>query len=163
MSIVVADAAPVIFLGKLDQLALIRSVFPGPTLLPEAVRRELEQESIPPEELHRIRTFLSTCRVEPVPHPLFPSRALSVADRAVLTLAAKQKQAVVLSDDALVRRVARAEGMAVSGTLGILIRARRAGRLTHHKARQQLDDLIARHRFRISVELYQEALRQLAP
>jgi predicted nucleic acid-binding protein len=162
MNIVVADAAPIIFLAKLDQLALLRAVFPGPTLLPEVVQQELEQDTIPPEEQHRLRAFIGTCRVEPVPRPLFPSRALSVADRSVLTLAAKQKQAVVLSDDALVRRIAQAEGLAVSGTLGILIRARRAGLLSHSKAVHYLNDLIARHRFRISVELYQEALRQLA-
>ena len=162
MSIVVADAAPIIFLAKLDQLDLIHQVFPGTTLLPEAVRQELAQDSIFPDEQHRIRTFLDTCRIEPVRHPLFLSRALSMADRCVLTLAAKQKNAVILSDDALVRRIARAEGFALSGTIGLLIRSHRAGLLSHTKTIQLLEDLISRHNFRISVDLYQETLRQIA-
>ncbi len=161
MNIVVADAAPIIFLAKLDHLALIRQVFPGTPLLPENVRHELEWDAIPPDEQHRIRNFLEGCRIEPVRHPLFPSRALSLADRSVLTLAAKQKHAMLLSDDALVRRIAKAEGIAISGTLGILIRSRRAGLLAQAKTIQMLDDLISRHKFRISVELYQEAIRQI--
>lgn len=161
MSIVVADAAPIIFLAKLDQLHLIRNVFPGTPLLPEAVQRELERDDIPHDEQRRIQYFIETCRIEKVRHPLFPSRALSLADRCVLTLAAKQKHAVILSDDALVRRIAQTEGMLVSGTLGILIRSRRAGILSQAQTIHALEDLIARHKFRISVELYQEAVRQM--
>ena len=69
---------------------------------------------------------------------------------------------IVVSDDALVRRIAKAEGFALSGTLGILIRSRRAGLLSHAATVRALEDLVAHHRFRISVELYQEALQQIA-
>ncbi len=161
MSVLVADACPVIFLAKLDRLALVVALFPGTVLIPEAVSLELQRESIPQPEQQRIREFLKECRIVAVPDPRFQSGALSLADRCVLTLAAKHGKSVVLTDDALVRRIAVAEGLAVAGTLGVLIRAARANLITKGAARVELDDLVAHHQFRISVQLYQEALRQL--
>jgi hypothetical protein len=158
---IVTDACPVIFLAKLNRLTLLAALFPGAVLVPEAVRLELERESIPQPERERLRKFLAGCHVVDVRSPQFPSGALSLADRCVLTLAKRHARSVILTDDALVRRVAVAEGLAVTGTLGLLIRARRAGQITRTAARQALDDLVSRHRFHISVELYQEALRQL--
>lgn len=76
-------------------------------------------------------------------------------------VAGKHGKSVVLTDDALVRRMAVAEGSSVAGTLGVLIRAVRASMITKAAAREALDDLVAHHQFRISVQLYQEALRQL--
>jgi predicted nucleic acid-binding protein len=162
MMTVVADAAPIIFLAKLDRLALIRAVFPGVTMVPDSVSRELLQAAIPPAEAVAIRNFLATCRVLSVPHPAFPSQTLSLADRSVLTLASRQKRALVLTDDALVRRVARSAAIPVAGTLGVLLRAQRARRISSAQAQAALDDLVARHNFHISIALYQEATRQLA-
>ncbi len=161
MSIVVADACPIIFLAKLNRLALLAALFPGTVLIPETVRLEVETESIPQPERERIREFLKGCQIVAVRNPQFRSAALSLADRCVLTLAGKHAKSVVLTDDALVRRVAVAEGLSVAGTLGVLIRARHAELLTKTSARHAIDELIARHLFRISIELYQEALRQL--
>ena len=161
MTIVVADACPVIFLAKLDQLELVRAMFPGTILIPEAVHLELVQESIPLSELRRLQEFLKKCQIEAVRNPQYLSTSLSLADRCVLTLAEKHQGAIILTDDGLVRRIARSEGFAVAGTLGILIRARRAGIISKTVARQALNDLVARHRFRISIELYQEVLRNL--
>jgi len=162
MTVVVADTCPVIFLAKLSRLALIQGVFPGSILLPEAVRQELDQENTPLVELRRIRAFLRGCRVEAVRNPQFPTSVLSLADRCVLTLAGNHQECVILTDDGLLRRVAEAERFRVAGTLGVLIRARRAGLVARPETVRALEELVGQHRFRISVELYQEALRQIA-
>ena len=161
MNTIVADACPVIFLAKLNQLELVRGVFPGKILLPDAVARELEQENIPLAEQRRIRGFLKKCQIETVRSPQYASTSLSLADRCVLTLAGKHRDAIILTDDGLVRRIARSEGFTVAGTLGVLIRARRAGLIAKSIARQALNDLIARHQFRISIELFQDVLRYI--
>lgn len=163
MNVVAADACPLIFLAKLDRLDLVRGVLSPTVWIPEAVHRELLAGSIPAPDHHRIVAFLRGCRIVPVPRPGYPSRSLALADRCLLALAARHPGTILLADDALVRRIAESEGRRVAGTLGVLIRAVRKGLLTRTAARENLDDLIANHRFRISVELYQEALRHLRP
>ena len=93
--------------------------------------------------------------------PQYESTSLSLADRCVLTLAERHRNAIILTDDGLVRRVARSEGFTVAGTLGILIRARRAGLIAKTVASQGLNDMVARHQFRISIELFQDVLRYI--
>ncbi len=159
--IVVADACPVIFLAKLDRLALIKGVFPGTILVPETIRRELVQVVIPIHERRRIEAFLSQCRIETVRTRRFTASSLSLADRHVLALAEKHPRSLILTDDALVRRIALAEGRAVAGTLGLLIRAAAAKIMTKQEALLALEALVADHQLRVSVDLYQEALRQL--
>jgi len=161
MKVVVADACPVIFLAKLDQLALIRNVLPGMVLLPKSVGYELTQDTIPLNEQQRIREFLKHCRIETVQSPRFPASALSLADRHVLTLAKKHHQSLILTDDSLVRRIASAEGIPVAGTLGIMIRAARAKIISPEKAVKAINELISEHQLRISVDLYQETIRQI--
>jgi predicted nucleic acid-binding protein len=159
MSVLVADASPLIFLAKLDLLGLLGAVFPGPVLVPESVRDELSAPQVPPVELRRLRQFLGLSQVVRVDTAESVSAALSQADRDVLALASRERPAVVLTDDSLVRRVALAEGLRVAGTLGVLIRARTMVILSSAEAQQALDELVGRHGFRISVALYQESRR----
>jgi predicted nucleic acid-binding protein len=160
VNVVVADACPVIFLAKLDRLGLIRNVFPGTILLPESVWHELTRDVIPHHEQARIREFVKSCRIENVIAAPFPAAALSLADRQVLTLAKKHRNSTILTDDRLVRQIALAEAIPVAGTLGILIRSVRAGGISPAKALQAVEKLITEHQLRISVDLYQETLRQ---
>lgn len=159
--IVVADACPVIFLAKLNRLELVPEVFPGSVIMPETVRRELVQTTIPLHERTRIEAFIHHCRVETVPCSGSGASALSLTDRYVLALATKHPQSRVLTDDGLVRRVALAEGRPVTGTLGLIIRAARAGVMNRPAAIQAVEELVTDHQLRISVALYQEAMRQL--
>jgi predicted nucleic acid-binding protein len=161
MSVLVADASPLIFLAKLDLLRLLDGVFPGPVLIPQSVRHELSSPQVPPAEVRRLRRFLRDCQAVRVADAEFASAALSRADREVLALACRKRPTAVLTDDALVRRVALAEGLRVAGTLGVLIRARTMGLISPADALQALDELVGRHGFRISVALYQEARRRL--
>ena len=161
MTVVVADACPVILLAKLDRLSLIREVFPGSILVPTSVRRELLHDAILSEELRRIQAFLKHCRVEAVRISSHSASALSLADRHVLSLAKRHPQSLVLTDDRLVRRVALAEGLTVAGTLGVIIRASRSRILTQTEALQAVDKLVTQHQLRISVSLYQEAIGQI--
>jgi uncharacterized protein len=159
--IVVADACPIVFLAKLDRLALVQAVFPGTVMIPETVRDELVRETIPAHERQRIGAFLKHCRVEAVENPRVGASALSLADCHVLALARKHPKARLVSDDGLVRRIALAEGLTVTGTLGLIIRAARAGIMTRSEALHAVDALVRDHQLRISVDLYQDAVRQL--
>lgn len=161
MNTVVADACPVIFLAKLNRLTLIDAIFPGTIILPEGVRKELACASIPPDERRHIDEFLKHCRVETVQGQRFSASALSAADRQVLSLADRHPRSILVTDDSLMRRIARARGQAVAGTLGLIVRAERAGLMTKQEALGCVDELVTKHRLRIVVDLYQETLRQI--
>jgi predicted nucleic acid-binding protein len=76
-------------------------------------------------------------------------------------LASEHPRALILTDDSLVRRIALAEGRRVAGTLGLIIRAADAGLISKNDGRLALDALVGEHKLRVSVDLYQEALRRI--
>lgn len=79
----VADASPLIFLGKVRRLALIDRVLGGDVVVPQQVR---DAES---DELHR---FLAAVRMERVDSPRVFAAGMSRADNAAMTLAVRLKR-----------------------------------------------------------------------
>ena len=69
---------------------------------------------------------------------------LDVGEMEVLLLAREQQPAWVLIDERQARRVARALGLPVKGTLGILLAAVLAGRLSREEALHALPRLTER-------------------
>lgn len=159
--IIVADASPLIFLGKIGQLGLIRRLFPGTVLVPKSVRDEILAEPIAPAEEQVLAAFLKTCSVERVLKPKFHASGLSVPDNEALTMAVRHRASFLLSDDRLLRQMAVVEGIRPMGTLGILLRSMDKGMLTRGEARQLLEILIQQHRFRISIEVYDATLQRM--
>ena len=159
--IVVADAAPLIFLAKLDQLKLIPQLFGKNILIPSLVANEVLRPPLPPGEELRLQRFLDSTTVIPVKKSRKKSLSLSPADLAVYQLALDQKANVVLSDDKLLRSLLTAEGLSPMGTLGILIHATKNKLLTKPAARSCIDDLVGQHNLRIGIELYEYILESL--
>lgn len=156
--IVVADATPLIFLSKINQLVLIPMFCDGEILVPSKVRHEILGRGIPPDEERLLAAFLSKCKVVDVKKPDLFAKALSFADNCVLTLACNAKTDIIVADDRLLRKVAIMEGIHVIGTLGILIWATQKQLLSSKKAHNLLNDLVEEHSFRISTAVYEVAL-----
>lgn len=152
--ILVADASPLIFLGKIQRLALLEELFAGEILLPSLIREEVLRPPLPPGEETELRAFLETCTAERVAPSQSPSAALSAADNAVFTLAKRVGADRVLADDRLLREVIRTEGIRPMGTLGVLLHARRQGLLSKAQALRDLEQLVQHHAFRIGIEVY---------
>jgi predicted nucleic acid-binding protein len=127
---VVVNSTPIIALALVGQLDLLRLLY-GEVVIPEAVRAEVlhgARRRIGAAELQRadwIRTV-----------PLRDARRadlLSDLDRGeaeVLALAQELEAALVVIDERLGRRHARRLGLPLTGSLGILLRAKAAGHLT---------------------------------
>ena len=83
---------------------------------------------------------------------------LDAGEAEAIALAQEVKADVVLLDERDARRVAMRLGLNVLGTVGLLIEAKRAGRLS--SVREQLDALQNQAKFRLSRRLYERALRE---
>lgn len=159
--IVVADASPIIFLGKIRCLQLLHELFGRDIRLPGAVRDELLPPDIDPAERGVLEEFLSACRVEAVPRPRRFARAMSRADNRALTLAIRCRADRLLCDESATRLMAEAEGIRPVGTLGVLLTALRRDILTPAKTRDHVDTLVRDHGFRIGVDLYQAVIAKI--
>jgi predicted nucleic acid-binding protein len=153
--ILVADAAPFIFLAKINQLPLLTELFAAEILVPAVVRKEVLDPKVPPDEERLLTNFLSSCKLVAMHKPTIYAKALSFADNCILTLAVKKRADMILSDDRLLRRTAALEGFRVIGTIGVLIHAAKTRLATQDKSAELLDELVEQHNFRISTRVYE--------
>jgi len=125
--IVVSDAGPLIALAKVDQLGLLQQLF-DEACIPLAVYRELFAK-LGPESIRLEDALQSFLQVAPSP-TLSPAVAkatsrLHPGEREAIALAFERK-ALLLADDQMGRNAARWLGLAVTGVVGVLLRAKEA-------------------------------------
>ncbi|MHC4884994.1 MAG: DUF3368 domain-containing protein [Planctomycetota bacterium] len=158
--LIVADACPLIFLARLNHLSLLTSLFRQITV-PHCIMDEVLAPGGVGSEQIRLRSFLGSCQILDAPEEIFPSKALSVADNRLLSLCCRHKADLLLTDDALVRRIATQEGIRPLGTLGVLLQSAERRLISVRKTRCLVNALIEEHGFRISIEVYETVLRRL--
>jgi predicted nucleic acid-binding protein len=120
--IVVADASPLIGLAQIGYLELLASLY-GEVQIPSAVHKEIVDSPEFPGNLPRwlqVRAAGDVQLVATLQADLDPGEAEAVA-------LAIELQGLLLVDELDARRVARARGVSVVGTLGVLIRAKQSG------------------------------------
>lgn len=122
--IVVSDAGPLIALGRLDLIGLLGALF-AEVLVPEVVIRECLARPDNRDAL-RIRQALDQARLVACATPPGTLAGLDAGESAAI-LHAKALGAAVLLDELAGRQRALAMGLRVTGTLGVLVRARQRG------------------------------------
>ncbi|OGQ23118.1 MAG: hypothetical protein A2138_04095 [Deltaproteobacteria bacterium RBG_16_71_12] len=126
--VVVSDATPLIALSSVGQLQLLEKLF-GRVLVPLAVWQEVVLEGGPGAPGAREVAQASWLERTQAP-ALEPSLAkLGRGEAEAIALARTLPDALLLVDDAPARRRARALGVPLMGTLGVLRRAKVAGHL----------------------------------
>ncbi len=156
--IVVADSSPLIFLAKVERLGLLKSLYGDRIAIPAQVKMELTRPKIESDDAYALARFIDEISVVPVPRPKKFGAALSVADNATLTLAVRKGAERLLVDERLMRRIASAKGIPVTGTIGILYAASRGGILSREEAAGDLRRLVRSCGLRISVAVYDAAM-----
>src|SRR5437868_1303185 len=155
MPAVVSDTSVINYLAAIGQTELLRIQF-GKIFVPPAVWKELHAASRLPGAAAADLAQQSGWLVVQGPKPsllLSQLRAdLDVGEAEAIALACELKPAIVLLDEADGRAEAERLGLSIIGTAGILAGARQAGRLK--KIKPLLDNLMHKHRFRFSEELY---------
>ena len=124
--VVVADAGPLIALGRLDGLALLPGLF-DQVQVPHVVLAECGAR---PEliDAQRIASAVDRKWLQPCDAPDIEATGLQAGERAAIGRALAIG-AALLADDRAARRHAARRGLAVTGTLGVLVLAKRAGLL----------------------------------
>ncbi len=145
----ICDTAPIQYLYQIGLLDLLPNLF-GRVTVPDAVVSELAEGrdiGVPlpdPLELSWVDV-----RSVSVPSVLRLVQDLGPGEREVLALALEQKGARVLTDDRLARNVAQGLHIPLTGTLGVLLRAKAAG---HLEAVKPLIERLESLRFRLDAQ-----------
>ena len=158
---VICEASPLIFLAKLDALALLQALLPGRWVVLQCVVDEVLGSRAGPLEAERLRRWLAGMEVIDFEGSLCPSRALSRSDQSSLAWAVQNNADWLIADDRLLRRFAREHHLSVLGFCGVLIQCVDHQLLDARMARKMIDQAVERHGLMISVAVYRRILEAL--
>ena len=162
--IVVSDTTPLISLMKASRLELLATLF-HEALIPEAVFSELTANPRFQAEADQIRKapYIKVVSVseQKAVDILRRSSGLDLGESEAIVFADDQKADVLLMDEAKGRKVAKAMGLYIMGTVGVLLFAFEKNVLTDSEVKKALEQLQQADR-RIGDELIQYALRKLS-
>ncbi|HUG90925.1 MAG TPA: hypothetical protein VML55_08835, partial [Planctomycetaceae bacterium] len=125
---VIVNASPLQYLHQIQQLDLLRAMY-GRVIVPQGVRREIAIGVARGVDLPALDSLAWVATEIPDPHVLagVPS-ALGTGEREVIALALERGGLAVL-DDRAARVSAAMLGVVLTGTLGILVKAKLSGLL----------------------------------
>jgi len=154
--IIVSDTTPVLSLLKIGQIDILRKMYDS-IVIPESVYTELITNKAFPDEIAAIKNC-DFIRQEAVKNELAvkilqSNMNLDKGESEAIVLFEDLKADLLLVDERKARLVAKEMGIAIAGTLGVLVEAQRIGYID--KLRPLLDGLIANN-IRISESLYNE-------
>ena len=144
---IITDTSPIQYLYQIHLLTLLPTLY-GQVIMPQAVANELAQgrdQGIHLPNLAALSWVTLTQISESVLIADMPN--LGRGEREVLSLALNTPDSLVILDDALARNYARQLDLAVTGTLGVLLKAKQLG---HVKAIAPLLDQLNALHFRIA-------------
>ena len=157
MPVVICNTSPIQYLYQADMLELLPALA-GQVYIPEAVVAELE-EGHRRNILLPVMEDLSWLIVRPVrDRTLLPLVThLGDGEKEVLALGLETQDALLLLDDRDARRYARTLELEITGTLGLLLRAKERGILD---AVQPVLDCLQALRFRLNDRTRQMVLKR---
>ena len=162
MDLVVSDTSPLHYLARLEMLDVLPALY-GVVLMPPVVWREcLAAAPVHPQTVQRLHAareagwLVETAPLKTsVPHPL--AGGLDAGELEAIALASEKAGTLLLMDETRGRRVAMELHLRVTGTIGVLLRAKTQGLVP------QLTPVLARLReetnYRMSAALEQQALK----
>jgi hypothetical protein len=150
---VVSNTGPLLALAHLGQFDLLRLLF-GKVFIPPAVRGEVKDETSV-----AALTAADWITIQPVQDMLavqLLNEELDAGESEALVLAKELQADLVLIDERAATRKARAVGLPVIGTLGVLLLGKQAGHLAVIKPLlERLRDLD----FHLSTDLYEKVIQ----
>lgn len=126
---VICNTSPLLYLHQIGRLEILRDLY-GRVRIPNAVKAELQagaERGVSVPDVNKTEWL----DVTPVrDSSLLPAVIdLGAGEAEVIALALAAPGSLLILDDALGRRIARLNGLALTGTLGILVKAKEQGLL----------------------------------
>ncbi|MCP4402368.1 MAG: DUF3368 domain-containing protein [bacterium] len=153
MNIVVADASPLIGLGRIGYLEILHQLYQT-LLIPEQVENELQLSSSKPgskavlEAVHD--GWIRCLPVHNTRKALILGRVVDAGEAEAIQLAIEQHADLLLIDDKKGRKIAQQRGVTITGTGGMLIAAKKSGVLQEVAP---VLDALTRAKYRLSPAL----------
>ena len=123
----IVNTSPLFYLRRLGLLELLKKLY-GHITVPEAVKKELKEGQAQGEDVPQLENYTWVeIRSVSMPRYLQLIADLGPGESEVLALAANHPSALVILDDKLARRIAEMQGFRLTGTAGVLLRAKQKG------------------------------------
>jgi predicted nucleic acid-binding protein len=153
---VICDVSPIQYLYQAGLLEPLRLLY-GAITIPTAVAAELREGAVRGVDLPAFEALDWIKIRQPAGRLLLPIVAdLGAGEREVLALGTETLDSLVVLDDALARQYARMLKLRLTGTLGVLLKAKEAGLVP---ALAPVLERLQHLRFRIDPETRQAVLR----
>lgn len=161
---IVSDTSPISYLAITGYEELLPVLY-GEVLIPEAVSRELGHPEGPapvsdwiaaPPPWLTVKSIQPGSEEQRSRHGRETLQHLDPGERAAISLAEQTDAQILLIDETAGREAARAHGLEVTGTIGVLGAAASKGHLNAAQAVRALEDTT----FRASPDLYRWLLQQ---
>lgn len=125
--ITIANTSPLFYLHRLGLLELLKKLY-GHITVPEAVKKELKEGQAQGEDVPQLENY-TWLEIRSVSMPMYLQLIadLGPGESEVLALATNHPSALVILDDKLARRIAEMQGFRLTGTAGVLLRAKQKG------------------------------------
>ncbi len=152
---VISNTSPLYYLHRIEQLSILRELYGHVWVTPQVVEelRAGADQGLSVPEVNRIEWI--KVRAVTVPRMLELISDLGKGEASILALAMEIENPLLIVDDALGRRIASAQAIALTGTVGVLIKAKQVGILS--AVASQLDRLKTAG-FYLHDAVYQKAL-----
>ena len=163
MALVVCDSSTLIHLTSIGRLALLQTFFQEITI-PPAVWDEVVEQGAGRAGAQEVAEACQAGWInllapadEPLVHLL--KRDLDAGESEAIALALERQADLILLDESEARRIAERYGLAKTGVIGLLIRAKRQGLVDSLQA--ELDRLQTEGGFWIEAGLYEQLLASI--
>ena len=164
MAVVVSDTSPLICLAAIRHFNLLRLLY-GEVLIPEAVWQEITRApafaaaaSLEVAADARGAGWLQVATADNRPLVTQLETMLDPGEAEAIALAVEHTPSLLLIDERDGRQVARTLGVPLTGTLGILLRAKALGHTPAIKP--LLAELVEQHHFRLHPSLVHQVLTE---
>ncbi len=160
--VAVLDAGPLIHLDELGRLNLLndfKELLVPQTVLDEALKH---RPALPLAELSNLEIISEPPPLSAELLKLADELALHAGERAALAVLDARGGQFLLSDDAAARTVARAVGFQTHGTIGLILRAHRRGKISKAEMLRLLRELPMRTTLHLRKELLDSILATAA-
>ena len=153
---VVSNSSPLCYLRLIEEIHLLPAMF-GEIHIPDAVVRELEDEGAPDVVRAWITQPPEWLRVQEVSAEFDPKlERLHAGEREAILLARRIKADLVVMDEKAARRIAKEQGLNVTGLIGILDEAATHGMIDLLTAVERLRQTS----FRVSPQMLKTVLNR---